>query len=156
MSKFFGGAVSASDSSSSEEEEEEESIVSEEEEKGVQVFVPTSSVKKIGASAFLKVDDSDDSDDDKKRVVRSHRDKKWDQMKDALSMLKNSIEVKDWLTLVKTFDSLEKMMSKVQQSRDVGLPTLCSPRARRLSTGARDHCQRGHTKRVLSSDYHGR
>ena len=46
----------------------------------------------------MKGGDSDsDSDDDKKRVVRSHRDKKWDQMIEAVNELNGHVRSNDWV-----------------------------------------------------------
>lgn len=50
-------------------------------------------VEKVAMSAFLKGDDSDSDDDDKKRVVQSHRDKKWDQLQGATPLSVGQVEV---------------------------------------------------------------
>lgn len=44
----------------------------------------------------MKGDDDADSDEDSKRVVRSHKDKKWDQMTTEISNMKNHIKINDW------------------------------------------------------------
>ena len=55
-----------------------------------------------GASAFMKGDDDADSDEDSKRVVRSHKDKKWDQMTTEISNMKNHIKINDWCAAART------------------------------------------------------
>ena len=65
-----------------------------------------------GASAFMKGDDDADSDDDSKRVVRSHKDKKWDQMMAEISNMKNHIKINDWVAIGDDFDKLNKQLAK--------------------------------------------
>ena len=108
MSRFFSAP---GDSSSSSEEDEESS----DEEVQQQMIVPKSGTAgglKSGAAAFMKGDDDDDSDDDSKRVVRSHRDKKWDQMREAADEIKNHVKINDWLQISADFDKLNKMLVK--------------------------------------------
>lgn len=77
----------------SSEESEEDSEDSEEKKP-----VEAPKVQPKGAAAFMKGGDSDDSDDDdRKRVVRSHRDKKWDQMVEAVNELKGHVKANDWV-----------------------------------------------------------
>jgi len=101
-SRFFGGA--SSESSSSEDESEDE-IVEE------QVAAPPPSAK---ASAFMKGGDDSDSDGDKKRVVRSHRDKRWDQMQEAVASMKNHIKINDWIAVTEDYDKLNKLLQKAK------------------------------------------
>jgi translation initiation factor 3 subunit C len=66
------------------------------------VEVPKANAPPRGASAFLKGGDSDsDDDDDKKRVVRSHREKKWEQMQEAVNELKGYIKQADWVRIAR-------------------------------------------------------
>ena len=63
-----------------------------------QAPAPAPVAKPKGAMAFMKGDASEDSDsDDGKRVVRSHRDKKWDLMQDAANELKSQVKAADWV-----------------------------------------------------------
>ena len=50
----------------------------------------------------MKGDDDADSDEDSKRVVRSHKDKKWDQMTTEISNMKNHIKINDWCAAART------------------------------------------------------
>ena len=64
----------------------------------------------------MKGGDSDDSDDDdRKRVVRSHRDKKWDQMKEGVADLSKQIKNGEWVAIQKAFDALNKLLAKSAQ-----------------------------------------
>jgi len=116
MSKFFGGEESSEEESSSSDEESdsEEQSSEEEEEKKPE---PAQTAQPKGMAAFMKTDGgSDDSDDeDKKRVVRSHRDKKWDQMTEAVTELKSQIRADDWVAVNSAFDNLNKLLGKAAQ-----------------------------------------
>jgi len=81
-------------------------------------------------SAFMKgaggdaADDSD-SDDDKKRVVRSHRDKKWDQMTEVVVSMKNHIKIHDWIAVTDDLANLNKMLLKAKNITDrEGIPSF--------------------------------
>ena len=56
-------------------------------------------VENLLHTAIAEDSGSSDSDDDKKRVVKSHRDKKWDQMKEMIEDMKNHIKINDWCAL---------------------------------------------------------
>ncbi|EOD08410.1 hypothetical protein EMIHUDRAFT_465598 [Emiliania huxleyi CCMP1516] len=75
------------------------------------VAAPPPSAK---ASAFMKGGDDSDSDGDKKRVVRSHRDKRWDQMQEAVASMKNHIKINDWIAVTEDYDKLNKLLQKAK------------------------------------------
>lgn len=116
MSKFF-----AQDSSSDEEESKESDDSSSEEEGSSEVESeaeseeqkpePKADAKPKGMAAFLKGDDSSSDEDDGKRVVRSHRDKKWEQITDAVTELRGHLG-EDWVKVSASFDSINKMLAK--------------------------------------------
>jgi len=110
MSRFFASGNSDSDESSSEDEEEKSS-----EEEEAEEVAPAAAAKPTlgkGAAAFMKGDDDSDSDDDKKRVVKSNRDKKWEQMQDMVNDLKNHVKINDWLAISDDFEKLNKLLAK--------------------------------------------
>lgn len=115
MSRFFSQGGDSSESSSSEDESSEEEELEEE-----VVAAPAAGAAPggkagafaKGASAFMKGDDDADSDDDSKRVVRSHKDKKWDQMMAEISNMKNHIKINDWVAIGDDFDKLNKQLAK--------------------------------------------
>jgi translation initiation factor 3 subunit C len=87
----------------------------------LQVTAPAGATAKVGA--FMKGGDDSDSDEDKKRVVRSHRDKKWDQMTEAVASMKNHIKIHDWLAVTDDFDKLNKLLQKAKAITDKeGIP----------------------------------
>ena len=62
----------------------------------------------------MKGGDDSDSDGDKKRVVRSHRDKRWDQMQEAVASMKNHIKINDWIAVTEDYDKLNKLLQKAK------------------------------------------
>ena len=44
-------------------------------------------------------DDSDDDDAGKKRVVKSHKDKRFDELVDIIKLVKNAMRNSDWNTI---------------------------------------------------------
>ena len=68
--------------------------------------------------------DSDD-DDDGKRVVRSHKDKRWEQMTETITKMKNSMKNNDWNAVTEDFASLHKLLEKAKQIvAKEGVPTF--------------------------------
>lgn len=90
MSRFLrGNDDDSSDDSDSESEDDEESMSEDDEPK---------EVKKT--SRFLKTGDSDeDSDEDVKRVVKSARDKRLDEMEATGKMMDNALKINDWVAI---------------------------------------------------------
>lgn len=117
MSRFFsaaGGAAASSDESSSSEDDSEND--SETEQEVEEAPKPAASGPKPAANAFMKTGDADsDSDDDGKRVVRSHKDKRWDQMTETITKMKNSMKNNDWNAVTDDFASLHKLLEKAKQ-----------------------------------------
>ena len=116
MSKFFA----ASDEEESEKETDDEgsddgseSESDEEDAEHNKVDVKTADTKPKGMAAFMKDADDDDSDEeDKVRVVRSQRDKKWEQLNDAVTELKGLVKAEDWVKASASFDNINKMFAK--------------------------------------------
>ena len=53
-----------------------------------------------------------DSDDDKKRVVRSHKDKQWDKMEEGAKDVRDQIKQEEWVKVEAAFDNLNKLLAK--------------------------------------------
>lgn len=114
MSRFFHGGASSSESdsdySSSEDERsasdvsasESESDASENE-SGSEDERPKKSGAAGGASRFMRgfagSDSDEDSDEDVKRVVKSARDKRFDEMRSIVKSLKNAQKINDWVAI---------------------------------------------------------
>ncbi|KAL4242945.1 translation initiation factor 3 subunit C [Abortiporus biennis] len=104
MSRFLRSAADSSDSES--ESEEESEMSSDEEEK------PAAQKK---TSRFLKgSDDEEESDEDVKRVVKSARDKRLDEMEASGKMMDNALKINDWVAISNEFDKLVRMVQRQQ------------------------------------------
>lgn len=114
-SRFFHGGDSDSDSSSSSEEEalygedraeesEEESSEEEEEEDSDEESSEDEG-HGTGASRFLKPsgpggDDSDESEDeDRERVVKSAKDKRFQELEGTIKLIENAEKINDWAVI---------------------------------------------------------
>merc|ERR1719424_28905 len=76
-------------------------------------------------NAFMKGDADSDDDDDGKRVVRSHKDKRWEQMTETITKMKNSMKNNDWNAVTEDFASLHKLLDKAKQIvAKEGVPTF--------------------------------
>lgn len=126
MSKFFGGGSdSDSDSeleSSSEEEFESGSELESSEEE---------SSSDDEANAFLASDSDDSSSDDDRRVVRSAKDKRFDQLRAACDALTPMTKNNDWIALL--VRTVACMSMRCARSRSVGRAAIavCDPSERR-------------------------
>ncbi|TPX42426.1 hypothetical protein SeLEV6574_g05610 [Synchytrium endobioticum] len=73
--------------------------------------------KLAGKARFMKGaaetdSDDDDEEEDVKRVVRSARDKRFEDMRSAVKSLKNASKINDWIAIQNEFDRLNKLHSK--------------------------------------------
>ena len=90
MSRFLRSNAEDDSSSDSDEDEEDESEMSEEEAKG----------EEKPRSRFLRTgSDEDDSDEDVKRVVKSARDKRLDEMEACGKVMDNALKINDWVAI---------------------------------------------------------
>lgn len=94
MSRFWAGG------SSSESENESQSDSDEE------VQNP-----KVAAGKFV-VYDSDSDSEDEVRVVKSHKDKAWDSMRDSIGRLRSAMKINDWKVISEEFIVTNKIIEK--------------------------------------------
>ncbi|KAI0000335.1 eukaryotic translation initiation factor 3 subunit 8 [Russula vinacea] len=95
MSRFLRTA-NASDSSSSSESE------SEDEDEGKT------------KSRFLRDSDEEESDEDVKRVVKSARDKRLEEMEATGKAMDNALKINDWIAISSEYDKLARMVQRQQ------------------------------------------
>lgn len=70
-----------------------------------------------GKSKYYVDGNADDSDDDdgQKRVVKSAKDKRFDEMASTVDQIKNAIKINDWVSLQESFDKINKQLEKVMR-----------------------------------------
>ncbi|KAJ3294249.1 Translation initiation factor 3 subunit c [Borealophlyctis nickersoniae] len=141
MSRFFrGGSDSESDSSESDysSEDEKPTRTADSDESGDESSDSDSdcdegrdgkSAPLKGAAFFKKgaapVDSSDsESDEDVKKVVKSARDKRFDEMRSAVKALANAQKINDWVAIQNEFEKLNKLYAKALPmiQRETGRP----------------------------------
>ncbi|KAK9454119.1 eukaryotic translation initiation factor 3 subunit 8 N-terminus-domain-containing protein [Dipodascopsis uninucleata] len=151
MSRFFAGGSSDSDTSSSDEElysesEEEQSEVEASEEESEEEseddmsngsedeetsddddnakgFLKSSA--KGGASRFLRGEESEDSDEDElKRVVKSAKDKRLEEIDSIIRSIDNAKKINDWVHISNEFDRLNKIIAKASQQGGTPKPYI--------------------------------
>ncbi|CAG8453987.1 9758_t:CDS:10 [Paraglomus brasilianum] len=112
-SRFFrGGSESESESEESLTSDEELSDdLSEEESEDETERQPIAAGAK---GRFIRgvVSDSDDSADEVKRVVKSAKDKKLEEIETSVRSIENAMKINDWAVISTEFDKLNKILAK--------------------------------------------
>ncbi|THH15475.1 hypothetical protein EW146_g5005 [Bondarzewia mesenterica] len=122
MSRFFRQA----DDSDSETEESEEELMSSDEEAAPSKAAPAA---KPAMARFLKTagsepsseeeeseeeEEEEESDEEVKKVIKSARDKRLDEMEATGKAMDNALKINDWVAISNEFDKLVRMVQRQQ------------------------------------------
>eukprot|EP00842_Homolaphlyctis_polyrhiza_P002839 jgi/Hompol1/3556/HPOL_006613-RA len=99
---------------------------------------PRSAFDRFRKGAAGSDDEESDSDDDVKKVVRSARDKRFDEMRAAVASLNNARKIDDWVMIQNEFDRLTRMVSKAMVTRSEDVPRFFVRTLIQLEDAVRD------------------
>ncbi|KAH8914238.1 hypothetical protein BT69DRAFT_1358257, partial [Atractiella rhizophila] len=116
--KFVKGG--GSDEESEEESEEEEE--SDEEEEGEKDADKPLRSRKFLAGASDSEDD--ESEDERKRTVKSAKDKRTEEMEGRVKGIQNAININDWTVVSDEFDKLTRLVTKQTTLSIVAIPSI--------------------------------
>eukprot|EP00899_Mesostigma_viride_P000766 jgi/Mesvir1/10690/Mv13781-RA.1 len=108
MASRFWSTQNESDSGSGSDTESDASDMSQEE---IQEQAKTSKYL-AGAGGS---DSSDADDGDARRVVKSHKDKRFEEMNQTIEQMKNHMKINDWIAIQLGFEKLNKQLEKVSR-----------------------------------------
>ena len=128
MSRFFHGSDSSSESSSEEEalysggEEAEED--SEEDSSSDDEGAATGVNRFLKKDAFLKSDDEESDEEDKVTVVKSAKDKRYEELEGTIRLIENAEKINDWAVISAEYDKLNRMLPNLVKQNDGQPPKL--------------------------------
>ncbi len=142
MSRFFHGSDSSSESSSDEEElysdtetpqqpkaaadPEAEDESEEEEDDDDDSSSSSDEGGKTGASRFLREasDDDSESDEDKVTIVKSAKDKRFDELEGTIRLIENAEKISDWNAINDQYDKMQRQVPTLMRDLDGKPPKM--------------------------------
>ena len=133
-SRFFQGSDSSSESSEEEEFEIEEQAASEsesseedsDEEEDEDESSSDEEGGKTGASRFLREasDESESDDEDKVTIVKSAKDKRFDELEGIIRLIENAQKISDWVAINDQYDRMNRQIPVLQRDLDGKAPKM--------------------------------
>ncbi|KAK7512522.1 eukaryotic translation initiation factor-like protein 3 subunit 8 [Phyllosticta citriasiana] len=132
-SRFFAGDSSSESSSEEEElygdeeeEQSEEESSSEEEEDSEEDESSDEEGGRVGASKFLKdvSDESDSEDEERVTVVKSAKDKRFEELEGTIRLIENAEKINDWAVISTEFDKMNRQVPALVRQNDGKTPKV--------------------------------
>ena len=118
-SRFFARGSSSEDDTETESESEEYSTTEEtsSESESETESSSESENEKSGVNRFLVSDSDSDSDsEDNRRVLRSAKDKRVEELSTIVEEIRNKLKINDWVGVGTNFDKLNKQLDKIRRA----------------------------------------
>ncbi|KAG0010214.1 Translation initiation factor 3 subunit c, partial [Podila clonocystis] len=112
MSRFFRAGESDSDDSDDYSEEISESEIDSDDSDNSSDDEPSNATKPSLLNRLQKDFSDSDSDDDTIRVVRSAKDKRFEEIEQAVTLMANKQKINDWVSAQNEFDRANKALQK--------------------------------------------
>ncbi|KXL46678.1 hypothetical protein M433DRAFT_153467 [Acidomyces richmondensis BFW] len=150
MSRFFHGSDSSSESSSDEEElygsdeeqerSEEESSEEEDSEDEEEESSSDDEGGRTGASRFLREqsDESEESDEDRVTIVKSAKDKRFDELEGTIRLIENAEKISDWNAINEQYDRMNRQIPTLQRDLDGKPPKMYIKTVAELETSVNE------------------
>ncbi|USP73640.1 uncharacterized protein yc1106_00914 [Curvularia clavata] len=131
-SRFFAASDSSSDESSEEElysndeESEQEDSEQDSDEDSDDDDDSSDSGSEVGAARFLKDADSESESDDEdvNKVLKSAKDKRFDELEATIRLIENAQRINDWAVISEQFDKLIRQVPTLVKQNDGKIPKL--------------------------------
>ncbi|KAF5848590.1 hypothetical protein GGP41_009698 [Bipolaris sorokiniana] len=130
-SRFFAASDSSSDESSEEElysndEESEQEDSEQDSDDDSDDDDSSDSGSDIGAARFLKDADSESESDDEdvNKVLKSAKDKRFDELEATIRLIENAQRINDWAVISEQFDKLIRQVPTLIKQNDGKIPKL--------------------------------
>jgi len=141
--KFWGGGDSgSSDSDSSSSDDEPQQVAA------------SAAPQRRQMTRWASASSSEDEGADQKRTVRSHTDKRFDQMTERIKIMKNHMKIDDFASLITDYETILKMLDKlsaVVQQTTGGPPNFFTKAIANMEA----YCERCHQEHLERKQNNG-